>query len=193
MPKGSTIFRILLAASAAVFPIMFAHEIEARHWLFLVMFSALAISVAGVEIYFDWKRATERDRIQRNFEVEIKRQRDRLVIQEARGVTMARLIELLKPVFGIIGNVSLFSDDEKKSAVKSLDDANSEMLKGTCGEVKAYYSEYKDLRVSASVLLAYPIDGTSPEVKQHINNDFILITISSNLAAIFLHTIVCWT
>lgn len=173
MPKLSTVFRVVLAGAVAVFPIVYAHEIETRRLVFFLGFCALAVSVAGIEIYFDWKTSTERDAMRHKLEEEIKQERNRLEIQQAYGVTIARLIGLLEPVIGIIGKVAVFSNEQKQSAVTSLNDASSELLKAACAAVKAYYKEHRGLRVSASLMLAHPMDKCDGELRSRVNKDFI--------------------
>ncbi len=159
--KLTTVFRILLAVTATVFPIAFAPKIEALNWVYLLIFGVLAGSVAILEIYLDRRTSDELEATRQQLEQERARlstQKERLKLQEARGLAMARLLDLPKPVVLLLENQAILTTPQEKKAVfDRLHAANEQIMQMVCREVSAYYKESEEPKVDASLMLGVPI------------------------------------
>ena len=76
----------------------------------------------------------------------------RLDFQLARGMTMGKVIELLRPVIvAIEGRVALTAE-QKARAVDTLDQAIIEVLTAVSREIEAFYSERHGLGLNCNVM-----------------------------------------
>ncbi len=158
--KGLITIRILLAAMLAVFPFFYAHELELRKsWAILSLF-VIAALIASLEVYSEVRSAAELKR----GAAELDRLRSRLEFQKARGLTMKKIIELLKPIILIIENLSQLTPEQKSTTATKIREVWVQVLQAVCEEIRAYFREKEPQVLNSSLMLAYDAKSCPKEV-----------------------------
>jgi hypothetical protein len=144
--RSITWARIPIVVIATAFPVVFAKHIESVEPRFLVGFVMLVAIASGVEVLYD-----------HNMTLELEKARRHLQIQEARGLTLGRLLELLSPVSAVLTYKNSLTAVQRKAAAKRIDEAIVEVLKAVCEYVWTYWNPYGSTAapIRGSVMVAH--------------------------------------
>jgi hypothetical protein len=175
--------RIILAVTVALFPILFGDKLHDLNWRFLSPFAVCTALLALVEILYDQQVDKQAQESSRRASANLDLTRRRLEYQKERGLTMARLMEILIPMSLLVHDLLKVVQDLKKQGeegekvakdsvregVEKLNSAIEKVLGAVLGEVAAYWGLEEHV-INSNLMLGYETHACPEPELQRLEN-----------------------
>ncbi len=173
--------RIIVALLFAIFPLIFGSKLNALEWSYVLPFAALAAGVAVTEVLYDRDEAAKDKKKLKEAEDELRVVSHRLDRQRERGLSMARLMQVMIPPTIKLEKLRDVIEELKKQGKADpteihgflqggLAIANAvivEILKAVAEEVRAFWDAEAD-SVKTNLMLAYKIRGCPSDLLERL-------------------------
>jgi hypothetical protein len=175
------ILRIVAALLFAVFPLVFGSKLSALDAKYVLPFAFLAAAVAGTEVLYDRDEAAKDKQKLKEAENELRVVSHRLDRQRERGLSMARLMQVMIPPTVKLEKLRDVIEELKRQGKanameidgflhKGLEVSNEvirEILKAVAIEVRAYWDAEAD-SVKSNIMLAYKTKGCPSDLFERL-------------------------
>jgi hypothetical protein len=155
---------IVLGVAVAVYPTLYARELEQHAHSFAALFAALIATSLFMQFQHE---AAERKQLERVS--------NRLKVQEGRSATLKSMIDLLTdPIVMIEGeDQTQWTPEDRKEACDYLNRAMSTILKAISKEIADYWGQKDDDHFNANLMVAHTLGNCSPDelnrLSEHAN------------------------